>query len=81
MLIPLTSSCKRISVFPLECDFWGSKKIKWTLRRRGGGRGSDLNVQLTLSGGKVNTGMSMAPYCKEVVVLHFVSHKFCPVTR
>ena len=48
---------------------------------RGGGRGSDLNVQLTLSGGKVNTGMSMAPYCKEVVVLHFVSHKFCPVTR
>ena len=80
MLIPLTSSCKHISVILLESDFWGSKKIEWTLRRRGG-RESDLNVQLTLSGGKVNTGMSTAPYCKEVVILHFVSHKFCPVTR
>lgn len=25
--------------------------------------------------------MSTAPYCKEVVIVHFVSHKFCPVTR
>ena len=51
------------------------------VKEEGGGRESDLNVQLTLSGGKVNTVMSMAPYCKEVVVLHFVSHKFCPISR
>ena len=66
MLILLTSSCKCISVFLLECsDFWGSKIFKWMLRRWGGGggggrRGSDLNVQLTLSGEEVN--MLMAPY-------------------
>ena len=65
MLILLPSSCKCISVFLLECsDFWGSKIFKWMLRRwgggAGGGRGSDLNVQLTLSGEEVN--MLMAPY-------------------
>ena len=37
------------------------QNFKWTLRRgREGGRGSDLNVQLTLSGGKAN--MLTAPY-------------------
>ena len=51
-----------MSVFVLECsDFSvGQQNFKWTLRRGEGGRGgSDLNVQLTLSGRKVN--MSTAP--------------------
>ena len=39
--------------------FLGQQNFKWTLRRGEGG-GSDLNVQLTLSGGKVN--MSTALY-------------------
>ena len=52
-------------VFVLECsDFSvhcsvGQQNFKWTLRRGEGGGGSDLNVQLTLSGRKVN--MSTAP--------------------
>ena len=40
--------------------FLGQQNFKWTLRRGEGGGGSDLNVQLTLSGGKVN--MSTALY-------------------
>ena len=49
-----------MSVFVLECsDFSvGQQNFKWTLRRGERG-GSDLNVQLTLSGRKVN--MSTAP--------------------
>ena len=48
-----------MSVFVLECsDFWGSK-ISKDVKEGGGGGGSDLNVQLTLSGRKVN--MSTAP--------------------
>ena len=60
MLILLTSSCKCMSVFLLDCsDFWEQPNFKWT-SRWGRGEGSDLNVQLTLSGEEVN--MLMAPY-------------------
>ena len=50
-----------MSVFVLECSDFSVGQQKWTLRKgraRGGG-GSDLNVQLTLSGRKAN--MSTAP--------------------
>ena len=49
-----------MSVFVLECSDFSveQQNFKWTLRRGGGG-GSDLNVQLTLSGRKVN--ISTAP--------------------
>ena len=46
MMIPLTSSCKCMSVFLLL----GQQNFKWTLKRGsgvgggGGGGGSDLNV-------------------------------------
>ena len=43
-----------MSVFILEySDFWSSKIL-------GGGGGSDLNVQLTLSGEKVNMSTALA---------------------
>ena len=50
-----------MSVFVLECSDFSveQQNFKWTLRRGEGGGGSDLSVQLTLSGRKVN--MSTAP--------------------
>ena len=36
---------------------FGQQNFKWTLRRGGGG--SDLNVQLTLSGEKVNMSTAL----------------------
>ena len=52
-----------MSVFLLECSDLGAAKsqedVKNGRRLGGGGLGSDLNSQLTLSGEKVN--MSMAP--------------------
>ena len=48
-----------MSVFVLECSDFSVGQQKWTLRKGRGGGGSDLNVQLTLSGRKVN--MSTAP--------------------
>ena len=57
MLIPLTSSrnCARGSI-----PFGGAAKFQVDVKAGEGGRGSDLNVQLTLSGGKAN--MSTEPY-------------------
>ena len=57
MFIPLTSSrnCARGSI-----PFGGAAKFQVDVKEGEGGRGSDLNVQLTLSGGKAN--MSTAPY-------------------
>ena len=43
-----------------EYSFWGAAKFQVDVKAGEGGRGSDLNVQLTLSGGKAN--MSTAPY-------------------
>ena len=39
---------------------FGAARFQVDVKEGGGGVGSDLNVQLTLSGGKVN--MSTAPY-------------------
>ena len=58
--------------------FLGQQNFKWTLRRGEGGR-SDLNVQLTLSGGKVNMSTALYVFNCSFISYHLQTYlaSFC----
>ena len=59
--------------------FLGQQNFKWTLRRGRGGGGTDLNVQLTLSGGKVNMSTALYVFNCSFISYHLQTYlaSFC----